>query len=70
MSRSIIMIFMDLLDWILVFGTAAAFGFAFGMLLPPHGWVAGVLVAGVMLFRAKKQRDKRIRQLQKHQEKR
>jgi uncharacterized membrane protein AbrB (regulator of aidB expression) len=64
------MIFMDLLDWILVFGTAAAFGFAFGMLLPPHGWVAGVLVAGVMLFRAKKQRDKRIRQLQKHQEKR
>lgn len=48
---------MDLTDWLLSLGVAAAFGIAFGILLPPYGWIAGVLVAGIMLVRAKKKRD-------------
>ncbi|MHC1772581.1 MAG: hypothetical protein AB9907_12805 [Flexilinea sp.] len=48
---------MDWIDWFLCLGTAAAFGFAFQMLLPPYGWIGGVIVAGIMLFRAKKKRD-------------
>ncbi|HNY19584.1 MAG TPA: hypothetical protein PKJ76_06035 [Flexilinea sp.] len=48
---------MDLTDWLLCLGTAAAFGFAFWILLPPYGWIAGIAVAGLMLYRAKKKRD-------------
>lgn len=59
---------MDLVDWLLAFGVAAAFGFAFGILLPPYGWIAGVIVAVIMLFRAEKQRDKRRKEYQDHQE--
>lgn len=48
---------MDLLDWILCIGVAAAFGAAFWLLLPPYGWIGGIVVAALMLFRAKKRRD-------------
>jgi len=56
-SSGIISTIMDWIDWFLCLGTAAAFGFAFQMLLPSYGWIAGVIVAGIMLFRAKKKRD-------------
>lgn len=48
---------MDLVDWVLCIGVAAAFAFAFYLLLPPYGWAGGILVAGLMLYRAKKRRD-------------
>ncbi len=59
---------MDLLDWVLCFGVAAAFGVAFWFLLPPHGWIAGILVAGIMLFRAKKKRDDLMKNEEKEKE--
>ncbi len=48
---------MDWIDILLCIGVAGAFSFAFGMLIPPYGWIAGLVVAGLMLFRAKKKRD-------------
>jgi hypothetical protein len=48
---------MDLTDWLLSIGIAAAFAVSFGLLLPPHGWIAGLIVAALMIFRAKRKRD-------------
>jgi len=57
LSSVIIETIMEWIDWLLCAGTVAAFGFAFQMLLPPYGWIAGFIVACLMLFRAKKKRD-------------
>ena len=48
---------MDLTDWLLCAAVSAAFGAAFQFLIPRKGWLLGVVLALLMLARAKKKRD-------------
>ena len=48
---------MDRADWLLCIGVTAAFAAAFGLLIPKFGWAAGVLLAVIVLIRARKKRD-------------
>jgi hypothetical protein len=48
---------MDIIDWILAAAFTAILSFVVSLLLPPPGWLAGALVALVLLFIAKRKRD-------------
>jgi hypothetical protein len=53
---------MDTLDWLLAAGMLISAGAVFYFLLPPYGALLGLALGGLLVYVAKKRRDK----LQKH----
>lgn len=48
---------MDAVDWILAASFLGLLAFIGSLLLPTHGWLAGLLIALVLLYLAKTRRD-------------
>jgi len=49
---------MDTLDWIIAALFVLALGAAFYFALPPYGAIIGAVMAGVLIYQAKKRRDR------------
>jgi hypothetical protein len=49
---------MDTLDWILAVAFTALFGAAGYFAFPPYGIIIGVALASLLIWRAKKNRDR------------
>ena len=47
---------MDFIDWLLAFGLVALITVAFGLLLPPYGFIGGALIGAFLAWRALRQR--------------
>jgi hypothetical protein len=52
---------MDTIDWILAVAFVAVLATAFGLALPPYGWLLGAGLAVYLLYRANLRRE-RLRQ--------
>ena len=47
---------MDFFDWLLAIGLVALITVAFGLLLPPYGYIGGALIGAFLAWRALRQR--------------
>jgi uncharacterized membrane protein AbrB (regulator of aidB expression) len=49
---------MSVIDWILAVVIVALLAYAVNMIFPPNGWMIGIMAALVLLFLAKRRRDR------------
>lgn len=55
---------MNFVDWILAAAFTGLMTFAFWLVLPDYGWAIGIALGGYLIYRAKRKRDRLMKEQQ------